>query len=57
MPDKVRLGIIGTGQIGKHHLGQYREIPEAEIVAVADLRVDEAERVAREHGVPSVYTD
>jgi predicted dehydrogenase len=57
MPDKVRLGIIGTGQIGKHHLGQYREIPEAEIVAVADLRADEAKRVAREHNVPSVYTD
>jgi predicted dehydrogenase len=57
MSDKVRLGIIGTGQIGKHHLGQYREIPEAEIVAVADLRADEAKRVAREHNVPSVYTD
>jgi len=57
MADKVRLGIIGTGQIGKHHLNQYREIPEAEVVAVADLRAEEAAQVARQHNVPHVYTD
>jgi predicted dehydrogenase len=55
--DKVRIGVIGVGQIGKHHLRQYREVPEAEIVAVADIREDEARRVAQEFGVPDVYTD
>ncbi|MCS7221541.1 MAG: Gfo/Idh/MocA family oxidoreductase [Anaerolineae bacterium] len=57
MGDQVRIGIIGVGQIGKHHLRQYQEIPEAEIVAVADIREDEARRVAQEFGVPYVYTD
>ena len=57
MSDKVRIGMIGVGQIGKHHLKQYAEVPEAEIVAVADIRADEAARVAQEHGIPSVYTD
>jgi len=57
MGDKVRIGIIGVGQIGKHHLRQYQEIPEAEVIAVADIREDEARWVAQEFSVPYVYTD
>ena len=57
MVTQVRVGIIGVGQIGKRHVALYREIPEAEIVAVADLREDEAQRVAQENGIKSVYTD
>ena len=54
---KVRLGIIGTGQIGKHHIKTYQDVADAEIVAVADLREDEAQRVARDYNIPNVYTD
>jgi len=57
MKDKVRIGIIGTGIIGKSHIRNYAEIPEAEIVAVCDLREDEAQRVAQENDIPYVYTD
>ncbi len=57
MGDKVRIGVIGVGQIGKHHLRQYQEVPEAEVVAIADIREDEARRVAQEFGIPYVYTD
>lgn len=57
MTDKVRIGIIGSGQIGKRHVAGYQEIPEAEIVAVADLREDEAQRVAELYNIPNVYTD
>ncbi len=55
--NKVRLGIIGTGQIGTHHIRRYQQIPDAEIVAVADLREAEAQRLAQEFGIPKVYTD
>lgn len=57
MSDKVRIGVIGVGQIGKVHLERYREVAEAEIVAVADIRTDEAQRVAQANGIPSVYDD
>jgi predicted dehydrogenase len=57
MADKVRIGVIGVGQIGKGHLRTYAQIPEAEIVAVVDIREDEARRVAGEFGVSDVYTD
>lgn len=57
MSDKIRIGIIGAGQIGKHHMHTYKDIPEAEMVAVADIRSDEAAKVAQEYGIPHIYTD
>ena len=57
MTGRVRIGIIGTGQIGKAHIRTYKETPDCEMVAVADLREDEARRVAQEYGIPHVYTD
>ena len=42
MNEKVKIGIIGVGQIGKVHITRYQDVPEAEIVAVADIRQDEA---------------
>lgn len=57
MADKVRIGIIGTGMIGKAHIQRYKQIPEAEIVAVADIRLDEAQRVAQDNGIPQAYQD
>jgi predicted dehydrogenase len=53
----VRLGIIGVGQIGKHHLNNYQQIPAAQVVAAADIDAAEAERVATLYGIPHVYTD
>jgi predicted dehydrogenase len=55
--DRIRVGLIGTGQIGKSHVRRYQDIPEAEIVALADLREDEARRVAAQYNIPSVYSD
>ncbi len=57
MADKVKVGMIGCGQIAKIHLKHYDDIPEAEIVAVCDIREDEARRVAEERGIPHVLTD
>lgn len=57
MGDRVRIGIIGTGQIAKAHLQRYAQIPEAEIVAVCDIREDEMMRVAGQYQVPHTYAD
>ena len=57
MSDKVRIGIIGVGQIGKGHLRTYREIPEAELVAACDINGAELARVAGEFGIPNTYSD
>jgi predicted dehydrogenase len=57
MADRVKLGIIGTGQIGTHHIEAYAQIPEADMVAVCDVREDAARAVAAKFGIPHVYTD
>jgi predicted dehydrogenase len=63
MDRKVRIGIIGVGQIGKVHLGRYKQINEdiedkvggVEIVALADIDRAEADRVGTYFGIPNVY--
>lgn len=53
----VNIGIIGVGQIGKHHLENYSKIPDARIMAVADINESEARRVAELYNIPHVYTN
>lgn len=54
---KIRIGSIGVGQIGKAHLNGYKNNPNVELVAVADVNAAEVERVAQEYGIPQTYTD
>ena len=53
----IRIGMIGAGQRGQHHLEDYQQIPGAEIVAVADINEALAQRVAAQFKIPNVYTD
>jgi predicted dehydrogenase len=55
MSDKLRIGIIGVGQIGKHHLNSYQKIDGAEVVAIADIDKAEADRVTQLYKIPSTY--
>jgi predicted dehydrogenase len=54
---KIRIGCIGVGQIGKHHLDNYAKVPGAELVAIADIDEAELNRVAEVYGIPHAYTD
>jgi hypothetical protein len=57
MSEQVKLGIIGVGQIGKSHLKQYLQVPEARIVAACDVNEQELARVAKEYNIPNTFTD
>jgi predicted dehydrogenase len=57
MDQKLRIGVIGVGQIGQVHLENYRRIPEVEVVAIADLDLAHAQSVKDRYGVPDVYAD
>jgi myo-inositol 2-dehydrogenase/D-chiro-inositol 1-dehydrogenase len=58
MKNTVKLGLIGAGRIGRVHAENlaYR-IPEAKLVAISDVFVEAAERLAGELGVPAAYQD
>jgi predicted dehydrogenase len=56
MAEKVKIGIIGVGQIGKRHVAAYQKLP-VELVAVADVDEAEARKVAAENGIPKTFTN
>jgi predicted dehydrogenase len=66
--EKLRIGIIGCGRpwrtegatgfgMGHAHAKGYKELPDCEIVACADIVRDNAYSFARSYGIPKVYTD
>jgi myo-inositol 2-dehydrogenase / D-chiro-inositol 1-dehydrogenase len=58
MTDKVKIAVIGTGRMGSVHCRNIvRQIPEAELVAVCDLRLEVAQAVADELGIRRVVKD
>jgi predicted dehydrogenase len=57
MTEKIRIGCIGVGQIGKHHLDNYSKIDNAELVAIADIDEAELNRVGKYFSIPDRYTD
>jgi len=54
--EKVRVGVIGCGVIGRVHLKCLSKNPSAEIVAVADIREEAAKEAASQFGVTKIYT-
>lgn len=51
---KLKIGIIGTGWIADAHIQAYKNMPDAEVVALADLVPGKAEAFARKHGLENV---
>ncbi len=49
---KLKVGIIGCGWIAGDHIKNYMEMPDVEIVGVADLIDGKAEEFLKIHGAP-----
>lgn len=54
---KIRIGIIGCGQIAQHHMKTYKGIADAEMVVLADINEAAAKKSAEEFGVAETTTD
>ncbi len=58
MNRKVNIAVIGTGRMGSVHAANIsRDIPEAHLAAVCDIRLDVADRIANQTGNPRVVQD
>ncbi len=56
MSQFIRIGLIGTGNIGNVHLKHFKNVDNAQIVALMDLDLERAKQAAEEHQVDTVYT-
>ncbi len=48
MEERLKVGVIGVGYLGRFHAQKYAGLPETELMGVADLNRERAETVARE---------
>ena len=57
MADRIRIGFVGVGSMGQMaQLKNYAVNDECEIAAIAELRRNTGEAVARRYGIPACYT-
>ena len=47
--NKIKLGVIGVGHLGRLHVQNYISIPNAEIVGIYDIDFERAQQVAEEY--------
>ena len=54
--EKLRVGVIGTGYLGKFHAQKYARMADVDLVGVVDIDPSQAREIASEHGTEA-YTD
>ncbi len=54
MRSPLRVGVVGVGHFGRNHARIYASMPEVELVAVADPKVDRVSAVAQQYGARAV---
>ncbi|MFA5858080.1 MAG: Gfo/Idh/MocA family oxidoreductase [Elusimicrobiota bacterium] len=54
--EKVKLGVVGCGVMGKKHIEAGVNCPSSTVVAIADLYEETAKSVAKQFNVPKYYT-
>lgn len=58
MENKLKIGIIGAGRIGKLHANNLvNHVPNAEVVAISDIFEESAKKTAAELGIPKACAD
>ena len=58
MEKKVNIALIGTGRMGSVHVANLaRLVPEANLCAVCDIRLEVAQKVADDNGITRVVKD
>ena len=56
MSEKVKVGVVGVGALGRHHARLYNLSENADVVGIFDVNTENAQKVADEFGL-KVYTD
>jgi myo-inositol 2-dehydrogenase/D-chiro-inositol 1-dehydrogenase len=52
---KIKAGVIGTGRIGRVHINTLiQQVPQIDIIAVADINIEKAKEIARQYYIQTV---
>ena len=54
---KIKVAMIGAGNIANAHLGAYKLVEDAEVVAICDINPKRLAKTADLHGIERRYTD
>jgi predicted dehydrogenase len=57
MASTVRVGLVGCGGMGRHHLDVLRALPDFEIVGLCDVSEEARARSGEEYSVQGLYED
>jgi len=53
----MKIGVIGTGSMGKSHVRVLSDIPEVQHIVISDLNASARLQTAEAYGIKSVYAD
>lgn len=53
--EKLKVGVIGTGYLGKFHAEKYADMEDAQLVGIVDINRKQAEEVAAKLGVSAYF--
>lgn len=54
--ETLKTAVIGTGNMGRHHVRVYSELPESELVGIADIDLKQAQEYASKYNT-NAYKD
>lgn len=54
---KIRIGVIGVGNISNMHIQSYRNNPNVEIYAFCDINKEQLEMMGKKYGVERLFTN
>jgi len=53
----LNVGLVGCGRVSEIHMNAYKNIPDANVIAIADINLDRAKAFAQKWGILKVYDD
>jgi predicted dehydrogenase len=56
MTDRLRVGVVGVGHLGRHHARILAAMPDVELAAVVDIKRERAEEIGGKYGAPAFTT-
>jgi len=58
MAAQLKIGVVGSGGVARiYHMPGWAAVPDCEVAATCDSNRATAEKLAKDFGVPTVYTD